>query len=109
MGLYLSLNLGQTSPVILASVDFPMTLLTNGHLLSVNSRHIKAKALQVLAAFADVFDVVHLDPFRAVADGTVVQQSGLGSSREPGRDSIQVNGYTFGFLDLLERLVEEVN
>ena len=86
-----------------------MTFMTNGHLLTVNSRHIEAKALQVLTAFADVFDVMHFDPFWAVADGTVVQQSGLGSPGEPGRDRIQVGGCPFGLLDLLKRLVEEVN
>ena len=86
-----------------------MALLTYGYLLTINSRHIETKPLQVLATSADVFDVVHFDLFRAIADGTVVQQSGLGSSGEPGRDSIQVSGCPFGLLDLLERLIEEVN
>jgi len=86
-----------------------MTFLANGHLFPVNSGHIEAKALQVLAAFADVFNVMHFDPFRAVADGAIVQQSGLSSSGEPGRGRIQISGCPFGLLNLLERLVEEMD
>ena len=72
MGLYLGLNLGQASPIVFTLVDFPMTLSADRHLLTVNSCHIEIKSFQVLSSFADVFDVMHFDLFRAVADGTVV-------------------------------------
>ena len=71
--LNLSLDLGQISPIIFTLVDFPMTFLTNRHLLAVDGCHIEAEALQILTAFADMFDVVHFDPVRAIADGTVIQ------------------------------------
>ena len=83
-GLYLLQDGRETNPIVFPIVDLSMALLTYGHLLAIDRRHVEGEALHLLAPFSDVSDVVHLDLFLAATDGTIVQEPGLCPSRSPG-------------------------
>jgi hypothetical protein len=67
-----------------------MTFSTYRYLFAVDGGHVECKPLELLSSFANVANVMHFYLCPATANGTIVQEFRLGSSRIPGRLEVEI-------------------
>ena len=80
-------------------------------LLAIDGCHIEGETLHLFPSFSDMPDVVHLYVFLflAATNCAIIQEFGPSASRSPSGEIVHIHQRSFGFLHLLQGLVEEMN